>query len=158
MPIIGPIVVSAGEKRRLAGALLGSLHFAPRWQSRGHMLIFSSENSKTATTIDRRMLDPTDIRYPSPRAKEKPQQDSMRGKIMFTIKTPHPSEMQGSDKTLRAPGPRDSTETEPDLPFNVQVSPVRAGSTSGLPRAQRLAAADLGGQACGVSPLGGGRR
>ena len=87
MPIIGPIVVSAGEKRRLAGALLGSLHFAPRWQSRGHMLIFSSENSKTATTIDRRMLDPTDIRYPSPRAKEKPQQDSMRGKIMFTIKT-----------------------------------------------------------------------
>ena len=84
------------------------------------------------------MLDPTKIRYPSPRAKEKPQQDSMRGEITFTIKTPHPSEMLGSNKTLCAPGPRDSTETEPDLPFSVQVSPVGTRSSGGLPWAQGL--------------------
>ena len=123
MPIIGPIVVSAGEKRRLAGALLGSLHFAPRWQSRGHMLIFSSENSKTATTIDRRMLDPTDIRYPSPRAKEKPQQDSRRGEIAVRIQPhTHQRHSEGSSKPCAYQNP----ETPQRLRQNcVWVSPEK---------------------------------
>ena len=54
---------------------------------------------------------------------------------MFTIKTPHPSEMQGSDKTLRAPGPRDSTETETELPL---MSPVEVRVSNGLLQGQDL--------------------
>ena len=50
-------------------------------------------------------------------AKEKPQQDGKRGKITFRIK-PHTHQRcsEGSNKTVYAPGPRDPTETEPDLP------------------------------------------
>ena len=63
----------------------------------GHALIFSCENSKITTrcrtTIDRRMLDPTKKKdTPHPMAKEKPQQDSRRGKIAYKIK-PQTSEM-----------------------------------------------------------------
>ena len=45
---------------------------------------------------------------PHPRAKEKPQQDGRRGKIMFRVK-PHTQErhLEGSNKTLCEPGPRD---------------------------------------------------
>ena len=45
---------------------------------------------------------------PSPRAKEKPQKDDRRGEITFRIK-PHtcPRCLEGSNKTLCAPGPRD---------------------------------------------------
>ena len=62
----------------------------------GHALIFC-ENSKITTrcgtTIDRRMLDPTKKKdTPHPTAKEKPQQDSRRGKITYKIK-PQTSEM-----------------------------------------------------------------
>ena len=52
----------------------------------GHVLIFC-ENSEITTrrwiTINRRMLDPTKKHTPHPRAKEKPQQDRRRGKIVF---------------------------------------------------------------------------
>ena len=60
---------------------------------------------------------------PHPREKEKPQQDGRRGKIAFRIKpfcTP------------------DQTETEPDLPLSVQVSPVEVWVSSGLPQGQGL--------------------
>ena len=66
------------------------------------------------------MLDSTKRGYPNPGAKEKPQQDGRRGRIMFRIKPhAHQTFLEGSNKTLCAPGPRDSTETEPDLPFSV---------------------------------------
>ena len=45
---------------------------------------------------------------PHPRAKEKPQQDGRRGKIMFRVK--HRTcqrHLEGSNKTLCEPGPRD---------------------------------------------------
>ena len=53
---------------------------------------------------------------PLQRAKEKPQQDGRRGKIMFSIK-PHTCQrcLKGSNKTLCTPRPRDTTETDPDL-------------------------------------------
>ena len=53
-----------------------------------------------------------------PSAKEKPQQDSRRGEITFRIK-PHTHQrcLEGSNKTLCAPG--DPTETESDLPLSV---------------------------------------
>ena len=63
------------------------------------------------------MLDPTRKRYPCPRAKEKPQQDSRRGKIVFRIKLITCQKVsEDSNKTLCTPGPRDATGTEPDLP------------------------------------------
>ena len=45
-----------------------------------------------------------------PRAEEKPQQDGKNGKIMFRIK-PHNYQrcLEGSNKTLYTPGPRDPT-------------------------------------------------
>ena len=85
------------------------------------------------------MLDPTKIDIPYPRVKEKPQQDGRRGKIAFRIK-PHNRQRvsEGSNKTLCAPGPRDPTETEPDLPLSVSVSPVEAWFNSGLSQGQGL--------------------
>ena len=60
---------------------------------------------------------------PCPRPKEKPQQDSRRGKTAFRIK-PHSHQrcLEGSNKTLYAPG--DPTEIESDLPLSVLASPV----------------------------------
>jgi len=64
------------------------------------------------------MLDPTKKYTLCPKAKEKPQQDSRRGKIVFRIK-PHTHQRcsEGSNKTLYAPG--DPTETKPNLPLSV---------------------------------------
>ena len=57
---------------------------------------------------------------PHPTAKGKPQQDGGRDKITFRIKPyTHQRCSEGSNKTLCAPGPRDPTETEPDLPLSV---------------------------------------
>ena len=76
---------------------------------------------------------------PDPKAKEKAQQDGRRGEITFRIK-PHihqrPSE--GSNKTLCAAGPRNPTETEPDLLWGVWVSPVESQVSGGLPGGQAL--------------------
>ena len=57
---------------------------------------------------------PPEKRYPT--TKEKPWQDGRRGKIVFTIKShTHQRCLEGSNKTSCTPGPRDPTETEPDL-------------------------------------------
>ena len=72
-----------------------------------------------------------------PRAKEKPQQDGRRGEIAFRNKL-HTCQKhsEGSNKTLCTPG--DSTETEPDLPLSIWVSPVEVWVSSGLLQGQRL--------------------
>ena len=44
--------------------------------------------------------------------------------------------LEGSNKTLCAPGPRNPTETEPDLPLSVSVSPAEIQVSSGLPQGQ----------------------
>ena len=52
---------------------------------------------------------------PCPGANEKAQQDGRRGEITFRIKLhTHQRCLEGSNKTLCTPGPRDPTETEPD--------------------------------------------
>ena len=74
-----------------------------------------------------------------PRAKEKPQQDGRRGKIAFRIKPyTHQRCLESSNKTLCTPGPRDPTETEPDLPLSAWVSPAESRVSSGLSRGQGL--------------------
>ena len=93
---------------------------------------------------------------PRPRAKEKPLQDGRRDKIMFRIK-PHTRQRcsEGSNKTLAVPGPRDPTETEPDLPLSV-ISCRGTGQQWPATGTGSLDAADLGHITCGISPLGGG--
>ena len=44
--------------------------------------------------------------------------------------------LEGSNKTLCAPGPRNPAETEPDLPLSVSVSPAEIRVSSGLPQGQ----------------------
>ena len=85
------------------------------------------------------MLDSTKKRYPTSRAKAKPQHDGRRGEITFRIK-PHTHQrlLEGPTKMLYAPGPRGPTETEPDLPLIVWVSPVEARVSSGLMQEQGL--------------------
>ena len=103
-----------------------------------HALIFCCENSKTATycwtTINRRMLDSTKIKdTPPPRAKEKPKQDSRRGKIVFRIK-PHTCQRcsESSNKMFCSSG--EPTKIQPDLPLSVWVTPVEVQVISGLPQ------------------------
>ena len=126
----------------------------------GCALTFSCENSRITahcwTINDKRMLDPTKKRYPISKGKEKPQQDGRRGKIAFRMK-PYTCQrcLEGSNKTLCTPGPRDPTETEPCLPLSVWVSPAEVRGT-GAAGTGALRAADLGHRACGISPLGGG--
>ena len=71
---------------------------------------------------------------------------------MFRIK-PHTHQRcsDGSNKALCTPGPRDPTETEPDLPLSVGVSPAEVQVSSGLWQGQGLWVT-----ACGISPSGGG--
>ena len=89
------------------------------------------------------MLDPAKEDAPRPRAKEKPQQDGRRGEIAFRIK-PHTCQRrsEGSDKTLCAPGPRDPTETEPELCLSVSCGGT--GQQCPAAGAGALGAADLG--------------
>ena len=84
-------------------------------------------------------MDPTIKDTPRPRAKKKPQQDGRKGKITFRVK-PHTCQRcsEGSNKTFCTPGPRDPTETEPDLSSSVWVSPVEVWVSSGLPQGQGL--------------------
>ena len=108
----------------------------------GHALIVFCENSKIATrcwTTDRRMLDPIKKDPRHPRAKETTQQDSRRWEIMFRIKL-HTCQgcLEGSNKTLCAPVPREPTETEPDLLLSVWVSPAGTWVSSGLLWGQEL--------------------
>ena len=86
------------------------------------------------TTIDRMVEQPSTGECwippkkdtPHPRAKERFQQEGRRGEMAFRIK-PHSCQrsLEGSNKTLCPPGPRDSTESEPDLPLSVSF---RGGS------------------------------
>ena len=62
------------------------------------------------------MLNPTQKTYLMSQEKGEPQQDCRRGKIMFKIM---PEILEGLKQTLCAPGPRDSTETEPELCLSV---------------------------------------
>ena len=66
------------------------------------------------------MLDSHQKRHPTSKGKGEAQQDGRRGKIMFRIKI-HTLQRcsEGSNQTLCAPGPRDPTETEPELCVSV---------------------------------------
>ena len=83
--------------------------------------LFSCENSKIVAHCPSagkcQILSKIDTPYP--RAKEKPEQDGRKGKIMFRIK-PHTCQRcsEGSGRTLCSPGPRDPTGTEPDPLFS----------------------------------------
>ena len=58
---------------------------------------------------------------------------------MFRIKPyTHQRHSEGSNQTLCTPGPRDLTETEPDLPLSIRVSPEEAWVISDLPQGQVL--------------------
>ena len=102
------------------------------------MLIFSCKNSKITThcwtTIDRRVLDSTGKDILCSRAKEKPQKDGRRGKIMFRIK-PHTHQRcsEGSNKPCAHQDP----ETPQRLSQNcVWVSPLEVWVSSGLLQGQ----------------------
>ena len=90
---------------------------------------------------------------PHSRAKEKAQQDGRRGKIAFRIK-PHTRQRcsEGSNNTVSAPGPRNPTEIESDLPLSISCG----GTGQQWPAAGAWGAADLGHTACSISPLGRG--
>ena len=79
---------------------------------------------------------------PCPSAKEKPQQEGRRGKIVFRIK-PHNCQrcLDGSNKTLCTPG--DPTETEPDLPECLSVPCGAMGQQWPVTGAGALGTADL---------------
>lgn len=89
---------------------------------------------------------------PHPRAQEKPLQDGRRGEITFRNK-PRICQRcsEGSNKTLCTPGCRDLTETEPDLPLSVCLL-QRLGQQRSATGTGAVAAADLGGSACGINP------
>ena len=114
-------------------------------------LIFC-ENSKTATncwtTMNQKKLEPTKKRYPHPRTKKKPQQDSMRGKTVFRIKPRnHQRWWEGLNKTLCSPGPKDPTR-DWARPASECLSVSYGGMGQQWPAAQTgpLAIADLGAQ------------
>ena len=90
---------------------------------------------------------------PPSRKKEKPHQDGRRGETEFRIKSQtHQRRLEGSNKTLWAPGPRDPIETETELYLSDST-----GQQWPATGARSLGAADLGHTAYGISPLGGGR-
>ena len=94
---------------------------------------------------------------PNPRAKENPQKDDRRGKITFRIKFhTHQRYLEGSNKTLCAPEPRDSIENVPGLFECLSVSCGGTGQQWPVAGARALHAADLGHTACGISPPGEG--
>ena len=98
---------------------------------------------------------------PSPRGKEKPQQDGRMGATVFKIKShTHQKCLKGANKTLCTPGPRErsSDPTRDGARPACECFRVCCGGTGQQRPAVgtgALAAAVLGG-ACGVSPLGGG--
>ena len=97
-------------------------------------------------------------RYPMSKAKGEAQQDGRKGKNTVRIK-PHTHQrcLEGSNKILCAPGPRDPEETEPDLPFCFERLLRMHGSAVACMGTGALAAENLGGTARGRSPLGGDR-
>ena len=61
-----------------------------------------------------------------------------------TIPAREAQRAQKKKKKLCAPGPRDPTQTEPDLPLSVGVSPAKASVSSGLPQGQGSGCCRLG--------------
>ena len=91
---------------------------------------------------------------PCPRANEKPQQDGRRGKITYKIKPhTHQRHLEGSNKTLCAPGPRYPAEMEPDLCLSLLQW---YGSAVVCCRGRGSVCNYSGHTACGISHLGGG--
>ena len=94
------------------------------------------------------------------RAKEKLQQDGRRGAILFKIKShTHQRCSEGANKTSCAPEPRESLHKRlSETSFEcLNVSCGGMGQHWSATGPGVLAAADLGGAECGLSPLGGGR-
>ena len=94
------------------------------------------------------------------RAKEKLQQDGRRGAILFKIKShTHQRCSEGANKTSCAPEPRESLHKRlSETSFEcLNVSCGGMGQHWSATGTEVLAAADLGGAECGLSPLGGGR-
>ena len=130
-------------KRTCAGTIVFSAPDLTRWWSRrmcAHLLLRELQNCNSLLNNHQQenvgshqKKTKNKKTNPHPRAKENPQQDGRRGKITFRIK-PHTHQRcsEGSNKTLCTPGPRDPTESEPDLPLSVWVSPVEAWVSSDL--------------------------
>ena len=96
------------------------------------------------------MLGSTKKRYPTSKSKgevpKRPllfgtsyQKEGRRGEKAFRIK-PHSCQrcLEGSNKTLCIPGPRDPTETEPDPPLSAWMSSVVVRVSTGLLQGQGL--------------------
>ena len=93
------------------------------------------------------------------RAKEKPQQDGRRGAILFKIKShTHQRCLEGANKTSCAPESRKSLHKRlSETSFEcLNVSCGGRGQQWPATGTGVLAAADLGGAECGISPLRGG--
>ena len=89
------------------------------------------------------MLDPTKIKYPHPRAKEKPQQDGRRGKITFRMLHPTCQRYsESSNKRCAHQDPETPTETEPEL--GLSFSYIGTGQQWTAAGAGALGAVDLG--------------
>ena len=103
-----------------------------RWWNRrvcAYLLLQELQNhSSLLDNPNRRLLDPTKKDTPHPGAKEKPQKDGRRGKIIFRIKSHYCQRCsEGSNKTLCSTAARDPTETKQDLPLSVWVSQASSG-------------------------------
>ena len=94
---------------------------------------------------------------PHPRAKEKPQQDGRRSRDAFRIK-PHTWQrcLEGSNKTLCAPGPETPQRLSQSCLCGLSVSCGGTSQQCPAVGTGALGATDLGGAACGISPLRGG--
>ena len=82
------------------------------------------------------MLDPTTKRYPTSKDKGEAPARQSEGRNCIQNQTPYPPEtIRGFKQTLCAPGPRDSTEIEPELCLSIFC---RGTVSSGLPQRQGL--------------------
>ena len=122
----------------------------------GRALIFSCKNSKLQLADEQPLTGkcwiPPEKDTSHPKAKEKPQQDSRKGKIVFRIRLhTHQRHLEGSNKTLCASGPRDPTRDRARPAFEcLSVSCRGMGQQWPATETEALAAADLGGVVCGI--------
>ena len=128
-----------------------------RWQSRRtctHLLRELQNYNSLLNNHQQDNVGSHQKRYPHPRAKEKSQKDSRRGKISFRIK-PHTCQrcLEGSNQTLCVLGPRDPTEIEPGLCLTLWW---RYGSTVACNRDRSSGYNYLAHTTCCIRPLGGG--
>ena len=132
------------------------------WQdggAEGGALIFSVRTPKLQLFAEQPLTGecwiPRKKDIPHPGEKEKPQQDSKRGEITFRTKPhTHQRHLESSNKTLSAPGPRDPTETEPDLCLSLLQ---RYGSDVACHRGRGSGCSYLSHKTSAISPPGGGR-